>query len=53
VDERLANFVLNSHLRSHPQFSVELDQMNMTEPEDADVSLNYVGATKNIFFSDF
>ncbi|GJJ73192.1 DNA replication licensing factor MCM2 [Entomortierella parvispora] len=37
VDERLANFVLNSHLRSHPQFSVELDQMNMTEPEDVDI----------------
>ncbi|KAG0052553.1 MCM DNA helicase complex subunit [Gryganskiella cystojenkinii] len=37
VDERLANFVLNSHLRSHPQYSAELDQMNMTEPEDTDI----------------
>ncbi|KAF9966257.1 MCM DNA helicase complex subunit [Mortierella alpina] len=37
VDERLANFVLNSHLRSHPQFSPELDQLSISEKMDEDI----------------
>ncbi|KAG0038931.1 MCM DNA helicase complex subunit [Podila clonocystis] len=37
VDERLANFVLNSHLRSHPHFNAEQDQVSISEPIDADI----------------
>ncbi|KAF9361260.1 MCM DNA helicase complex subunit [Mortierella sp. AD094] len=37
VDERLANFVLNSHLRSHPQFSPEQDQTSISEQVDPDI----------------
>ncbi|KAG0301700.1 MCM DNA helicase complex subunit, partial [Dissophora globulifera] len=37
VDERLANFVLSSHLRSHPQFSSEHDQINISDQIDADI----------------
>lgn len=38
VDERLANFVLNSHLRSHPLFSAESDHLSIYEKPDEDVS---------------
>jgi DNA replication licensing factor MCM2 len=42
VDERLANFVLNSHLRSHPLFSPEQDQLTISEKLDEDVSTQVV-----------
>ncbi|KAF9324785.1 MCM DNA helicase complex subunit [Linnemannia elongata] len=37
VDERLANFVLNSHLRSHPLFSAESDHLSIYEKPDEDI----------------
>lgn len=42
VDERLANFVLNSHLRSHPLFSAESDHLSIYEKPDEDVSCSYM-----------
>ena len=37
-DEMLAQFVVGSHLRSHPQFDVDLDEVNVSTSVDADVS---------------
>lgn len=38
VDEMLANFVVGSHLRSHPNFDAETDEVNASGMIDADVS---------------
>lgn len=37
-DEMLAQFVVGSHLRSHPQFEAEMDEVNVNTSVDADVS---------------
>ena len=36
-DEMLAQFVVGSHLRSHPQFDAEMDEANVVTSVDADV----------------
>ena len=38
IDEMLANFVVGSHLRSHPNFDAEKDEVNASGLLDADVS---------------
>lgn len=37
-DEMLAQFVVGSHLRSHPQFNDAIDEVNVSTSVDADVS---------------
>ena len=37
-DEMLAKFVVGSHLRSHPQFAPEVDEVHVSTSVDADVS---------------
>ncbi|BGP10848.1 MCM DNA helicase complex subunit [Rhodotorula toruloides] len=37
VDEMLANFVVGSHLRSHPNFDAETDEVNASGMIDADL----------------
>ncbi|CAD6568210.1 MAG: MCM DNA helicase complex subunit [Tremellales sp. Tagirdzhanova-0007] len=36
-DEMLAQFVVGSHLRSHPQFDVAVDEVNVSTSVDADI----------------
>jgi DNA replication licensing factor MCM2 len=40
LDEMLAKFVVGSHLRSHPDFVEEEDEINVATTLDADVSLS-------------
>lgn len=37
VDELLAKFVVGSHLRSHPDFSAAVDEVNVQTSLDQDV----------------
>lgn len=37
VDEMLAKFVVGSHLRSHPDFDKDVDEVNVATSLDADV----------------
>ncbi|GAA5984728.1 hypothetical protein JCM10908_003476 [Rhodotorula pacifica] len=37
IDEMLANFVVGSHLRSHPNFDAEVDEVNASGLIDADL----------------
>ncbi|KAJ7593710.1 MCM-domain-containing protein [Mycena floridula] len=37
MDELLARFVVGSHVRSHPQFAPETEEMNVTTVTDADL----------------
>ena len=37
-DEMLAQFVVGSHLRSHPSFDADQDEVNVSTSVDADVS---------------
>lgn len=39
IDEMLAKFVVGSHLRSHPNFDPEKDEVNIATALDLDVSL--------------
>jgi DNA replication licensing factor MCM2 len=43
IDEMLAKFVVGSHLRSHPDFSAEKDEVNVATTVDAEVckKINY------------
>jgi DNA replication licensing factor MCM2 len=42
IDEQLARFVINSHMKSHPLFEVELDQIDMEEDEDVTICLTKI-----------
>lgn len=41
-DEMLARFVVGSHLRSHPQFQADVDEINVATSIDEDVSVEIV-----------
>lgn len=45
ADELLARFVVDSHLRSHPKFERDTEEMNVGSIQDADVSNSYHPAT--------
>lgn len=55
IDEMLANFVVGSHTRSHPNFDSEKDEVNANGLIDDDVSslfrLSRVGILANFPFS--
>lgn len=40
LDEMLAKFVVGSHLRSHPDFEKDVDEVKVATSLDADVSVS-------------
>jgi DNA replication licensing factor MCM2 len=52
-DEMLAKFVVGSHLRSHPSFEAETDEVSVATSLDADVSffLSLLSSPLDLFLS--
>ena len=47
-DELLARFVVGSHLRSHPKFDSDRDEMDVGTTLDADVRTSYLSGRTSL-----